>query len=137
MKSQSSKSLTGAYGTGFPTLMSSRRGFDTDCPIVLTASASPDTAALCTVDENSDGKWKSIMEKKRKKQEKISVLYWFFGRKFFASELFKVIQDAILKPTLQDNVVIPSNFFQYIFQIGCAINLHSIMNSGNIPGVQN
>ena len=39
MKSQSSKSLPGAYGSGFPTLMSSGRGFDTDCLIVLTASA--------------------------------------------------------------------------------------------------
>ena len=30
VKSQSSKSLPGAYGSGFPTLMSSGRGFDTD-----------------------------------------------------------------------------------------------------------
>ena len=28
---------------------SSGRGFDTDCPIVLTASASPDTAAFIAV----------------------------------------------------------------------------------------
>ena len=45
----SAKSLPGAYGSGFPTLMSSGRGFDTDCPIVLTASASPDTAAFIAV----------------------------------------------------------------------------------------
>ena len=31
--------------------------------------------------------------------------------------------------SLQDIVVNPSNFFQYIYHIGCAINLHSIMNS--------
>ena len=36
-------------------------------------------------------------------------------------------------PTLQDNVVIPSNFFQYTNHVGCAINLHSIINSGLIP----
>ena len=48
VKSQS-KSLPGAYGSGFPALMSSGRGFDTDCPIVLTASASPDTAAFIAV----------------------------------------------------------------------------------------
>ena len=48
-KSQSSKSLPGAYGSGFPTLMSAGRGFDTDCPIVLTASVSPVTAAFITV----------------------------------------------------------------------------------------
>ena len=49
VKSQSSKSLPSTYGPGFPTLMSSGRGFDTDCPIVLTASASPDTAAFIAV----------------------------------------------------------------------------------------
>ena len=38
---------------------------------------------------------------------------------------------------LQDNVVIPSDFFQYIYHVGCAINLHSIINSGLIPGGQN
>ena len=54
------------------------------------------------------------------------------------SELFKAIQDAVfIDPTLQDNVVIPSGFFQYIYHVGCAINLHSIINSGLIPGGQN
>ena len=42
-----------------------------------------------------------------------------------------------IDPSLQDNVVIPSNFFQYIYRVGCAINLHSIINSGLIPGGQN
>ena len=58
--------------------------------------------------------------------------------KFFISGLFKVIQDAIsLIPSLQDNVLIPNDFFKYFYHIGCAINLHSIMNSGLIPGGQN
>ena len=39
-----------------------------------------------------------------------------------------------IDPELQDNVLIPNNFFEYIYHIGCAINLHSIMNSGLIPG---
>ena len=43
----------------------------------------------------------------------------------------------LVDPTLQDNVIIPSNYFQYIYHVGCAINLHSIINSGLIPGVQN
>ena len=34
----------------------------------------------------------------------------------------------LIDPTLQDNVVIPSNFFQYIYHVGCAINLHSIID---------
>ena len=40
-------------------------------------------------------------------------------------------------PSLQDNVLIPNNFFEHINHIGCAINLHSITNSGLIPGGQN
>ena len=39
--------------------------------------------------------------------------------------------------SLQDNVVIPSGFFQYIYHIGCGFNLHSVINSGLIPGGQN
>ena len=42
----------------------------------------------------------------------------------------------LIDPSLQDNVVIQSNFFQYMYHIGCAINLHSIINSGLIPGGQ-
>ena len=38
--------------------------------------------------------------------------------------------------TIQDNVIIQSNFFQYIYHVGCAINLHSIINSGLILGGQ-
>ena len=33
--------------------------------------------------------------------------------------------------------MIPSKFFQNIHHIGCAFNLHSIINSGLIPGGQN
>ena len=40
-------------------------------------------------------------------------------------------------PSLQDNVLIPDDFFKYIYHVGCAINLHSIINTGLIPGGQN
>ena len=43
----------------------------------------------------------------------------------------------LIDPSLQDNVVIPNDFFEYIYHIGCAMNLHSIMNSGLIPEGQN
>ena len=32
--------------------------------------------------------------------------------------------------SLQENVIIPSDFFQCVHHVGCAINLHSIINSG-------
>ena len=38
---------------------------------------------------------------------------------------------------LQDNVIIQCGFFQHIYHIGCAFNLHSIINNGLIPGGQN
>ena len=37
----------------------------------------------------------------------------------------------------QGKVLILNDFFEYIYHIGCAINLHSIVNSGLIPGGQN
>ena len=42
----------------------------------------------------------------------------------------------LIDPSLQDNVVIQSNFFQYIYHVGCAFNLHTIISSGLIPGGQ-
>ena len=44
---------------------------------------------------------------------------------------------CLIDPSLQDNVIIPHGFFKYIQHVGCAINLHSIINSGLIPGGQN
>ena len=43
----------------------------------------------------------------------------------------------LIDPMLQDNVVIGSGIFHYIYHIGCAFNLHSIINNGLIPGGQN
>ena len=53
--------------------------------------------------------------------------------KFFTSELSKVLID----PSLQDNVIIPDGFLKYIYHVGCAINLCSIINSRLIPRGQN
>ena len=41
-----------------------------------------------------------------------------------------------IDPTLQDDVLNPNNFFEYISHTGCAVNLHSSTNSGLIPGGQ-
>ena len=43
----------------------------------------------------------------------------------------------LVDPSFPDNVLIPNDFFEYIYHIGCATSLHSIMNSGLIPGGQN
>ena len=41
-----------------------------------------------------------------------------------------------IDPSLQDNVIIQSNFFQYIYHVGCAFNLRSVISSRLIPGGQ-
>ena len=43
----------------------------------------------------------------------------------------------LIDPSSQDNVIIQSNFFQNIYHVGCAINLHSIIKSALIPRGQN
>ena len=39
-----------------------------------------------------------------------------------------------IDPTLQENVLVPDNFLECIYHIGCAISLHSITNSGLMAG---
>ena len=55
--------------------------------------------------------------------------------------IFRALQSHsgrnLIDPSLQDNVIIQSGFFQQIFHIGCAFNLHSIINNGLILGGQN
>ena len=42
----------------------------------------------------------------------------------------------LIDPTSQDNIVIGSGIFHHIYHIGCAFNLHSIINNGLILGGQ-
>ena len=43
----------------------------------------------------------------------------------------------LIDPSLQDNVAIQRGFFPHVYHIGCAFNLHSIINNGLIHGGQN
>ena len=42
----------------------------------------------------------------------------------------------LIDPLLQDNVIIQRGLFLHTYHIGCAFNLHSIINNGLIPGGQ-
>ena len=42
----------------------------------------------------------------------------------------------LIDPTLQDNVLIGTGIFPYIYHVGCTFNLHSIINSGLVLGGQ-
>ena len=75
----------------------------------------------------SDEKWKKSMARgggNKKRYQYLRALQGPSGCNLF-------------DPTLQDNVIIPDGFFKYIYPVGCAINVHSIINSGFIPGGQN
>ena len=79
------------------------------------------------------GKYPWLEEEIR--EDSSSVL--IFQEQLCISEVNRDIQDAILIDHVsQDNVVIQSNFFQYIFLVGCTFNLHSFICSKLIFGGQ-
>ena len=43
---------------------------------------------------------------------------------------------SLSDPSSQDKIIVPDGFFKYIYHVGCAINLHFIINSGLVPGGQ-
>ena len=84
----------------------------------------------------SDEKWKSSMAGGGGNKKRYQYCTDSSGVILYLRALQGHSGRSLTDPTLQDNVVIPSNFFQYIYHVGCAINLHSIINSGLIPGGQ-
>ena len=84
----------------------------------------------------SDEKWKSIMAKRGGNKKIFEYCTDLSGEILCLRALQGLSGRNVVDPSLQDNVLIP-NDFEYIYQTGCAINLHSIMNSGLIPGRQN
>ena len=85
----------------------------------------------------SDEKWKRIMAKGRGNKNIFQYCTDPSGEILCLRAVQGHSGRSLIDPTLQDNVVIPSNFFQYTYHVGCAINLHSIINSGLITGGQN
>ena len=81
----------------------------------------------------SDDRWKSMFGSRRRSKKEIPVLYWWFRNNCFFRALQGHSGRNLIDPSLQDNVVIQSNFFQYKYHVGCAINLLSNINSGLIP----
>ena len=79
---------------------------------------------------------KLVWQQEKGPNEDISIVL-IIREQFSVSVLFKDILEAILLILhLQDNVIIQSNFFQYMYHVGCAFNLHSVINNGLIPGGQ-
>ena len=76
----------------------------------------------------SDSKWKTCMAGGGGNKKRYQYCTGYSGAIVYLRALQGQIQDAgrnLVDPSLQDNVIIQSNFFQYIYHVGCAINIHS------------
>ena len=82
----------------------------------------------------SDEKWKSTMAKGGGNKKRFQYCTDPSGQEILHLRALQGHSGRYLvDPSLQDNVSIPNDFFEYIYHFGCAISLHSIMNSGLIP----
>ena len=86
----------------------------------------------------SDEKWKSTTAKGGGNKERLQCCTDPLGQEIIYLRALQGHSGRnLIDPSLQDNVLIPKDFFEYIYHVGCAINSHSITNSGLIPGGQN
>ena len=85
----------------------------------------------------SDSKWKKSMAEGGGNKKRYQYCTDSSGVILYLRALQGHSGRNLIDPTLQDKVVIPDCFFKYNYHIGCAINLHSITNSGLIEGGQN
>ena len=85
----------------------------------------------------SDDKWKKSMVGGGGNKKRYQYCIDSLGAMLYLRALQGHSGRSLIDPTSQDNVIIPSDFFQFIDHVRCAINLHSIINSGLIPGGQN
>ena len=84
----------------------------------------------------SDEKWKSSMAGGEGQKKRFQYCFDFSGTLLNLRALQGHSGRSLIDPSLQDNVIIRDGFFKYIYHVGCAINLYSIINSGLIPGGQ-
>ena len=85
----------------------------------------------------SDEKWKKNMAGGGGHKKRFQYFADSSGTFLYSRALQGHSGRSLIDPSLQDNVIIPDGFFKYIYHVGCAINKHSISNSGLIPGGQN
>ena len=85
----------------------------------------------------SDDRWKKSMARGGGNKKRYQYCTDSSGTILYFRALQGHSGRSLIDPTLQDNVIIQSNLFQYNYHVGCAINLHSIINSGLKPGGQN
>ena len=74
----------------------------------------------------SDEMWKSKMEGGGGNKKSFQYCTDSSGKEILHLRAFQSHSGRnLIDPALQDNVLIPDDFFEYIYHIGCAVNLHT------------
>ena len=84
----------------------------------------------------SDDRWKACMAAGRGSKRRCQHCSDDSGRNIYLRALQGHSGSNLIDPTLQDNVVIGTGMLHCIYHVGCAFNLHYIINNGLIPGGQ-
>ena len=85
----------------------------------------------------SDDKWKKSMARGGGNKKRYQHCTDSSGAILYLWPLQGHSGRSLIDPILQDNVLILDDFFEYIYHVGCAFNLHSIISSGLILGGRN
>ena len=85
----------------------------------------------------SDNRWKACLAAGGGAKRRYQYCFDNSGRILSLRALQGHSGRNLIDPALQDNVIIQSGFFHYIYHTGCAFNLHSIIKKGLILGGQN
>ena len=84
----------------------------------------------------SDDRWKACLAAGGGSKRRYQYCSGNLGSIIYLRALQGHSGSNLIDPTLQDNVVIGTGIFPYVYHIGCAFNLHSNINNGLIPGGQ-
>ena len=84
----------------------------------------------------SDDRWKACLAAGGGSKRRCQYCSDDSGRILYLRALQGHSGSNLIDPTLQDTVVIGTGIFHYIYHVGCAFNLHSIINTGLILGGQ-
>ena len=84
----------------------------------------------------SDDRWKSCLAAGGSSKRRYQYCSDDSGTILYLRALQGHSGSNLTDPTLQDNVMVGTGIFHYIYHIGCAFNLHSVINNGLKPGGQ-
>ena len=84
----------------------------------------------------SDNRWKACLAAGGGAKRRYQYCTDISGTNIYFRPLQEHSGRNLIDPSVQDNVIIQSGFFQQISHVGCALNLHSVINNGLIPGGQ-